>query len=101
MKTKEHQVNEAIQFGVEQILERVNPSKRAAWNIVYKDHPDEVWLEYVTTEWERKRDGLRAGGEWIFIWDSVTGDLLYSIDVSGDSVMTIMSELMNLLSRKF
>ena len=99
--TKEQQMNDAIQFGIGPILAKVNEAKRAAWNIVYKDHPEEDWLNMTTTEWERKRFHLRPGGEWILIWDNVTEDLLYAIDVSADSVLTALAELMDLLSRKF
>ena len=41
------------------------------------------------------------GSEYIYIREVDTGALLYAVEVTGDSVITALSELMDLLSRKF
>ena len=59
------------------------------------------------TEWERDRNELFIGHEYFLIWevpDPYAIDpfhLLYAVNVSADSVLTAVSELMNLVSRKF
>jgi hypothetical protein len=59
------------------------------------------------TEWERERNELFIGHEYFLIWevpDPYAIDpfhLLYAVNVSADSVLTAVSELMNLVSRKF
>jgi len=59
------------------------------------------------TEWERDRNELFIGHEYFLIWevpDPYAIDpfhLLYAVNVSADSVLTAVAELMNLVSRKF
>ena len=59
------------------------------------------------TEWERERNELFIGHEYFLIWevpDPYAIDpfhLLYAVNVSADSVLTAVAELMNLVSRKF
>ena len=69
-----------IKFGlkkIEEILDCVNKNK--PWILWYKNSEK---------------------GEYIFIFDN-EGNKLYSIDVTADSVLTALSELMNLLARKY
>ena len=71
---------EKINFGlvkIERILDCVDDSKQ--WNLLYSDS-------------ER--------GEYIFIFDN-EGNRLYSVNVSADNVLTALSELMSLLSKKY
>ena len=59
------------------------------------------------TEWERERTKLFIGYEYFLIWevpDPYAIDpfhLLYAVNVSADSVLTAVAELMNLVSHKF
>ena len=59
------------------------------------------------TEWERERNELFIGHEYFLIWevpDPYAIDpfhLLYAVNVSADSVLTAVAELMNLVCRKF
>ena len=57
--------------------------------------------------WDRKRFTLIEGEECFFVWETSRPDvpdpngLLYVVNVTGDSLLTAASELMNLASRKF
>ncbi len=55
------------------------------------------------TEWERERFNILTGDERFFILDADTEnkEILYSVVVSADSVLTAVAELMNLVCRKF
>lgn len=59
------------------------------------------------TEWERERNKLFIGHEYFLIWevpDPYAIDpfhLLYAVNVSADSVLTAVAELMKLVSHKF
>ena len=59
------------------------------------------------TEWERERNELFIGHEYFLIWEVPDPHaiepfhLLYTVNVSADSVLTAVAELMNLVSRKF
>lgn len=82
------------------ILTMVNEGKALGWDVNYH-RATSPWLEAVTTEWERRYHTVISGDEYFWIWERETGDLLYTINVTGDSVLTAASELMNLLARKF
>lgn len=82
------------------ILQVIDASKELSWNIIYRRATD-PWLESTTTEWERKYHQIVRNDEYFWIWERETGDLLYTINVTGDSLVTAASELMNLLARKF
>ena len=82
------------------VLQVIDASKEYSWNIIYRRATD-PWLESTTTEWERKHHQIVRNDEYFWIWERETGDLLYTINVTGDSVLTAASELMNLLARKF
>ena len=57
--------------------------------------------------WDCKRFTLMEGEEYFFVWETSRPDipnlseLLYVVNVTGDSLLTAASELMNLASRKF
>lgn len=53
------------------------------------------------TEWEQQYFHIMTGEEYFFIWNEHEDHLLYVINVTGDSVLTALSELMNLIGRKF
>lgn len=92
LKTK--QMDEAIKWVVE-IVKITSPEIPA--NIVYlrltEDNID------CFSDWDRKRFGLHIGDERIFVGKAKEG-ILYSINVSGDSVMQSIAELTNLLAGK-
>lgn len=82
------------------VLQVIDAPKEYSWNIIYRRATD-PWLESTTTEWERQYHQIVRNDEYFWIWERETGDLLYTINVTGDSVLTAASELMNLLARKF
>lgn len=59
------------------------------------------------TEWECERNELFIGHEYFLIWEVPDPfaiepfHLLYAANVSADSVLTAVAELMNLVCRKF
>lgn len=53
------------------------------------------------TEWQRESKHILAGNEYFHIWDGLTGCLLYTVNVTSDSLFTAASELMQLIARKF
>jgi hypothetical protein len=72
-------------------------------------HPDKyVRLEYMEeteesvakwNEWYRKYHNIRPGQQNIYIFDE--DGLLYKVDVTWDSTLTAIHELMELIARKF
>ena len=82
------------------ILTMVNEGKALSWTINYR-LATSPWLEAATSPWDRSYHHITPGDEYFWIFDGVTGDLLYTVNVTGDSVLTAASELMNLLARKF
>ena len=79
---------------IQQYLEFLKPEKK--WDIVYAIPKD---CEKKFGEWSTKYHGLINGEEYIFIFEKKT--LLYAINVTGDSTLTAISELMDLLAKKF
>lgn len=57
--------------------------------------------EYPMSDWQRQYHHVHDGEEFVFVSDNMTGDLLYVVNVSADAVLTAISEVMDLLSRKF
>ena len=66
-------------------------------SITYELLTAEGLMEY--SEWQRKKCSLTRGEEYFFI--SRTGELLYTVCVTCDSVLTAAKELMDLIARKF
>ena len=50
---------------------------------------------------EKKLHPMLSGDEQILIWDDVDGQLLYHVNVTGDSVLCAVYELMRLLKDKY
>lgn len=99
--------DEQMQMVLDQIrpiLKEVNAGKEDSWYMAY-GRAASPWLEATTTEWERKYHQIVRNDEYFWIWNTDTGDqpweLLYAVNVTGDSLVTAASELMNLLARKF
>ena len=82
------------------VLQVIDAPKEYSWKIIYH-RATEDWLESAVSVWERQYHHLVPGGEYFWIWERETGDLLYTVNVTGDSVLTAASELMDLLARKF
>ena len=56
------------------------------------------------TDFQRRYHGLLPGEEVFTIWDEVdenAPDLLYVVNVTGDSILTAGCELMTLVAKKF
>lgn len=91
---KTEQMDEAIK----KVLEIVNiTSPEIPANIVYL-RLNEDNIEYFS-DWDRQRFGLHIGDERIMVGKAKEG-ILYSINVSGDSVMQSIAELTDLLAGK-
>ena len=75
----------------------VNRFIREPITITYRKETKESLNDY--TEWGRQRLGLFPGGEFFFI--SRGGELLYTVCVNADSVLTAAHELMALIAKKF
>ena len=79
---------------IQDILKYINPKKK--WDIYYYVSNS---VETDFTQQNIKRFHLLSGDEYILIFD---GDaLLYTINVTADSTLTALEELMLLLSKKF
>ena len=77
---------------IEEILQIIRPDNN--WEIAY-DTPEHVDL----TDWDRKYLQLIDGEDYFFIF--VDGSPLYAVNVTGDSIICALYELIELLSRKF
>lgn len=77
---------------IESMLEYIRPNN--GWEIAY-DIPEHVNL----TEWDRHYHNLYDGEDYFFVF--VNGKLLYAINVTGDSVLTAVQELITKLAAKF
>lgn len=91
---KTEQMDEAIKKVLE-IVKITSPEIPA--NIVYL-RLNEDNIEYFS-DWDRQRFGLHIGDERIMVGKAKEG-ILYSINVSGDSVMQSIAELTDLLAGK-
>lgn len=90
MLKKQDQISKCI-MKVEEMLEYLRPNN--GWRITYSNTA--VSLD----DWDIKRLGIIEGEEYIYVY--VKGSLLYAINVTADSVLCAMSELLNLLTNKF
>jgi hypothetical protein len=95
---KKHRINWAL-GRISDILINENAAKGLNWNLTYRKENEETIQKL--TDWERRLHRILPGGEYIYVREVDTGDLLYAVDVTGDSVITALSELMDLISRKF
>jgi len=99
MSDKHAEINQCINY-VQGILNTIRPKKK--WRIYYDKMNPENICQY--TEWQRQYHGIRTGDEYIFIReDDEHGDfhLLYVVNVSAESTLFAMSNLMKLLADKF
>lgn len=69
--------------------------------ITFRKVDDEYLEEF--SEWSRQYHGIRTGEELFFIWEPIENgrSLLYTVNVTGDSLLTAAEELMDLVSKKF
>ena len=84
---------------INNILIMVNEQKALNWNMIYRKETEETIGRL--TDWERRYHHISVGGEYIQVREVDTGDLLYAVDVTGDSVLTALGELFDLLTKKF
>ena len=92
---KEQQINFCIEK-IQEMLHVINPEKQ--WTIKYfypKDMND--FMPY--SPWDVQRHHLFVHDEYFLILDD--NGILYAVNVTGDSVLTAVEELMLLLSKKF
>ena len=53
------------------------------------------------TETEKAIHRLVPGDEFVLVWSGTDGTLLYAVNVSCDSTLTVCAEVMQLLAKKF
>jgi len=95
---KKHAINWGLSR-ISDILIHEDEKKGLNWDLTYRKETEETVKKL--TDWERRYHRIMPGGEYVYIREVDTGDLLYAIEVTGDSVLTALSEVMELLSRKF
>ena len=94
---------EHIAIEVEKLVRSCGRRKDIA--ITFSKLTGEIITEF--NSWDRERFHLIPGEECFFVWETSRPDvpdpngLLYVVNVTGDSLLTAASELMNLASRKF
>ena len=95
MEDKATEINYGI-VQIQGILQMLRPEKK--WRIVYKKVTDAV-LDTLT-DWQKQYHGIRKNEEYFFIWDE-EGCLLYVLNVSAESTLYSLSNLLKLLADKF
>lgn len=81
----------------------VNKNQRGRIRILYQVLTAETIAAWFT-DFQRRYHGLLPGEEVFIIWDEVdinAPDLLYVVNVTGDSILTAGCELMTLVAKKF
>ena len=68
--------------------------------IVTYDRPNEETISRYT-EYQREYHRIVTGSEYFLFWEEETMQLLYIKDVTADSALAAMAELMCLAARKF
>lgn len=94
-KSKAELMSEALKKA-EEILQIINPGKK--WSIKYIRFAPEVRPMF--SDWDVERNRLRNNDEYLCIWDD-EGYLLYTINVSANSVKWNMAELFKLIGDKY
>lgn len=79
------------------IMKIVNPEKARTWRIEYMRMEKDTLDTF--SDFDVKYHGLLLGEEYIMIFDEF--GILYAINVTGDSVLYTMKELMDKLADKF
>ena len=77
---------------IEEILDCIRPGHN--WEIAY-DIPEHVCV----SDWDKEYLGLIDGEEYFFIF--IGEELMYAVNVTGDSVLTAIQELVTKLAAKF
>ena len=95
MNTKAQQINEALTH-VSAIMKAVYDRQKCRLEYGNEDYESVKRFTEFTREYHR----ILPGMEYIYIYDS-DGYLLYAVNVTADSVLTAIAELMELISRKF
>ena len=95
MNNKETQINYGI-MQIQGILQMLRPEKK--WEILYAKMTDEVLNNL--TDWQKEYHGIRKSDEYFLIFDD-EGCLLYALNVSAESTLYSLSNLMKLLADKY
>ena len=98
--TKAEKIETILRYDIEPMLTLIDGEKADSWKIMYRV-PDTEWLSLFVSPYDQRRFHLMPGEEYFFIFEKATDDLLYVVDVTADSILTAISELVNLLARKF
>ena len=93
--SKEREINYGI-MQIESILQMIRPEKR--WRIMYAKVTDDVLNSF--SDWQKQYHGIRKNEEYFFIWNE-EGCLLYVLNVSAESTLYSLSNLLKLLADKF
>ena len=91
---------------------KVNPIMQMVADIINENRDTDEWgkirIEYFVeteesiksfSEFKAMYLGMRPCRACIYVW--CDADLLYAVNVSGDSILTIIDEAMQLIARKF
>ena len=95
-KCKSQQVDEIL-LHITGIMKDVRPDLYL--NISYMRENEQSIKRF--SDWTQQRLGILTGEEYVYIRIETEDNLLYAINVTGNSVLTIAAETMDLLSRKF
>ena len=82
-------------------VERSGEGVDKKWNLLYLDATEENLSQF--TDWDRQYNGLYPDREYVICVDAKSGvnHVLYSRDVSGDSVLWMMCCLFEIIGNKF
>ena len=92
----EAMINECLKK-VREIMQIAN---RGWVGITYVHHVNEETFKQFSL-FQIQYHHIHTGESMFFIWDNDNNDLLYTVNVTGDSVLTAIQELMDLIGRKF
>lgn len=93
---REAEMKELAEYGKSLIREF---GRRKDITVTY-DRPNEETISRYT-EYQRECHRIMTGSEYFLFWEEETMHLLYVKDVTADSALTAMAELMWLAARKF
>ena len=91
MSTKRKIINFCIDR-IYEILNEIRPGNN--WTIIYSK-PEEIELD----DWKKQYLGIINGEDYFFIY--IDHSLTYAVNVTGDSILTAVQELINKLAIKF
>ena len=95
--SKQTEINYGLE-AIRAILQMLKPEKR--WIISYAKITSENITNF--SDWNIQYHGIRTGDEYFFIWeDSPERPLLYVVNVSAESTLYSLANLMKLLADKF